>query len=196
MINFPKPIDPFKHVKAQKIEKIGQDEEKEKKNLIQRPVTKKLFIYLAFLKILSNTLKIFKNTKKAQKIEQTPIHQELQTIKSSLESLKEKDLCQDTDFMNHFAFTWMKFLKDYEDYSLISENITTLIKKFISEIYSYPKDSGFSLGYYISEFAGYKWIPFPYMEILRNLHLEHLKNPENSHLKKWTDFLDEMLSKV
>ncbi len=196
MIDYTNPIDPFEHVKIQKIEEIGKDEEKEKKALTQKPVTKKLFVYLTLLKIFSNSLKIFKNTKKPKEIDQTPIHQEIQTIKSSLEALKEKDLCQNTEFMNFFAFIWMKFLKDYDDYTLKSTEITSLIKKLISEINLYPKDTDFTLGYYISEFAGYKWIPFPYMEILQNLYLEYIKDPEKSHLKAWVDILDEILAKV
>ena len=113
-----------------------------------------------------------------------------------MEALKEKDLCQNTEFMNFFAFLWMKFLKDNEDYILKSDKITILIKKLISQINAYPKNTEFTLGYYISEFAGYKWIPFPYMEILRALHQEHIKDPENSHLKTWVDILDEILAMV
>lgn len=195
MVDFTNPIEPIEHVKIEKPKQIGDEEEEEKKILEKKPVTKKLFLYLTFLKILSNSLKIFKNAK-PKDFHQTPIHQEIQTIKNSLESLKEKDLCQDSEFMNFFAFIWMKFLKDHEDYILKSAEITTLIKKLISEINSYPKDTDFTLGYYISEFAGYKWIPVPYMEILRNLHLEYKKDPEKSHLKAWTTLLDQMLGKV
>jgi hypothetical protein len=196
MIDFTNPIDPLDHVKIERIKPIGSEEENEKKELAQKPVTKKLFLYLTFLKILSNSIKFFKNPKKPKEITETPLQQELQKIKSSLEALKENDLCQDTQFMNLFAFTWMKFLKDLEDYTLSNPAIASLIKKLISEINDYPKGSDFSLGYYISEFAGYKWIPFPYMEILRNLHLEYKKKPQNSNLQAWTDLLDEMLSKI
>jgi hypothetical protein len=194
MIDYPAPIDPFEHAKVQKIKEIGSEEKKTP--LLPKPVTKRLFIYLTFLQILSNALKFFKNNKKPKSIVKTPIHQELQTIKSSLEALMEKDLSQDTEFMNFFAFIWMKFLKDYSDYTLKNKDITNLIQKLITEINAYPEKSEFTLGYYISEFAGYKWIPFPYMEILRNLHLENKKDPQNSNLKKWIDLLNSMLEKI
>lgn len=195
MIDYTNPIDPFEHVKVQKTEAIGQDEEA-KTPLVQKPVIKKMFLYLALLKILSNLLKIFRSPQKPKELDQTPIHQEIQSLKSSLDALKEDDLCQNTQFMNFFAFIWMKLLKDYPNYFFKNAEITSLINKLIQETNSYPKNSDFTLGYYISEFAGYKWIPFPYMEILRNLHLEHKKDPENSHLTLWTDLLDKILSKV
>jgi len=78
-----------------------------------------------------------------------------------------------------------RVLRDYDYYVLRNEKATNLIKKIIDEINDYPKNSEFTLGYYISEFAGYSWVPFPYMEMLQNLHLEDKKDPINSHLSHW-----------
>lgn len=196
MVDYLNPIDPFEPVKIEKIESIGsEEEEEERKKLEQKPVTKKLFLYLTILKFITNSLKLFKNHA-PKELTQTPIQKEIQTIKASLEALKEKDLSRDTEFMNFFAFIWMKFLKDYSDYNLKNLEISSLIKKIISEINSYPQNTDFTLGYYISEFAGYKWIPFPYMEILKNLHDQHLQNHETSTLTKWTNIIEELLSKI
>ncbi|NGX32738.1 MAG: hypothetical protein K1060chlam4_00788, partial [Candidatus Anoxychlamydiales bacterium] len=93
-------------------------------------------------------------------------------------------------------FVWMKFLKDYDYYVLKNEKATNLIKKIIDEINEYPKNSEFTLGYYISEFAGYSWVPFPYMEMLQNLHLEDKKDPINSHLSHWISIIDELLKLI
>lgn len=191
MVDFPKPIDPFEHVRVAEV-KTATEEEKNKKPLVQKAVSKKLFIYFSFLKILSSFLnRLSKQIPKS--LDGTPLHKEIVTIKKSLLSLKEKNLCQDKDFLNHFAFIWMKFLKDYDYYVLKNEKATDLIKKIIDEVNEYPKNSEFSLGYYISEFAGYQWVPFPYMEMLQNLHLENKKDPINSHLSKWISIIDQLL---
>ena len=64
------------------------------------------------------------------------------------------------------------------------------------EINTYPKNSEFSLGFYLSEFAGYKWIPFPYINMLKDLHIEVQKKKENSHLSKWISTLNDLLEKI
>ncbi len=194
MIDFPKPIDPFEHVKIAKV-KSAPEKEKNKKPLVQKPVSKKLFVYFSFLKILSHLLNVF--TKKIPKdLKGTPLHKEILTIKKSLMSLQEKNLCQDPDFLNYFAFIWMKFFKDYDYYVLRNEKATNLIKELIDEINEYPKHAEFTLGYYISEFAGYSWVPFPYMEMLQNLHLEDKKDPIHSHLSRWICIIDELLKLI
>lgn len=194
MVDFPKPIDPFEHVKITEV-KQPTEERRRKKPLSLKPVSKKLFVYLAFLKILSNFLNPF--TKKTPRsLDGTPLHKEILTIKNSLQSLKEKNLCQDPQFLNYFAYIWMKFLKDYDYYVLKNEKATELIKKIINEVNIYPKNAEFSLGYYISEFAGYQWIPFPYMEMLQKLHLEDKQDPINSHLSHWISIIDELLELI
>lgn len=194
MIDFPKPVDPFEHVKIAEV-KTATEQEKNKKPLVQKPVSKKLFIYFSFLKILSNLLSKF--TKKLPKdLDGTPLHKEILTIKKSLKTLKETNLCQDSEFLNYFAFIWMKFLRDYDFYVLKNEKATKLIKKIIDEVNEYPKNSEFTLGYYISEFAGYQWVPFPYMEMLQNLHLEDQKDRVNSHLSRWISIIDELLELI
>ncbi|NGX49108.1 MAG: hypothetical protein K940chlam5_00704 [Candidatus Anoxychlamydiales bacterium] len=194
MVDFPKPIDPFEHVRIPEVKEATEERER-KKPLVQKPVSKKLFVYLSFLKILSNLLNAF-SKKSAKRLDGTPLHKEILTIKKSLSSLKEKNLCQDPEYLNYFAFVWMKFLRDYDYYVLKNEKATNLIKKIIDEINEYPKNSEFTLGYYISEFAGYSWVPFPYMEMLQNLHLEDKKDPINSHLSHWISIIDELLELI
>jgi len=191
MVDFPSPIDPYEHVKVQKIKETIEEKEK-KEPIIPKGVSKKLFLYFTFLKIVSNFLSPFRK-KSIKSIDGTPLHKEILTIRSSLNSLKEKNLCQDLEFLNYFAFIWLKFLKDYDYYVLKNAEATKLIQKLVDEINIYPKNSEFSLGYYISEFAGYQWIPFPYMEMLQNLHLENTEDPENSHLSKWIEIIDKLL---
>ncbi|MFA6118348.1 MAG: hypothetical protein WCT85_03680 [Parachlamydiales bacterium] len=195
MVDSTGPIDPFSHLKVEKIEEIAEEEKKDK-FFKPQPVDKKLFLYLSFLNLLSSTLSFVNKKKKHTPLNKTPIYQELLNIKSALESLKEKDLSQDPQFLNFFAFTWIKFFNDYKQYSISDEKINNLLKDLIQNIYSYPQDSGFTLGYYISELAGSKWVPFPYIEMLKNLYVEDKKNAQSSHLKKWIELLEDILANV
>ena len=187
------PINPIDKVR---IESVKDKPEEQKQKLEALRVEKKLFLYLAFLNVLKNTFKAFNYNPEAKEGNLSPLKKELQTIKASFEALKVKDLSQDTNFLNYLAFTWLKFFKDFDFYPIKEKEITTLIKNFINEINSFPKENEFSLGYYLSEFAGYKWIPFPYMEILQNLHFEYQKNKENSQLEKWVNILQEAIDKA
>ena len=187
------PINPIDKVR---IESVKDKPEEQKQKLEALRVEKKLFLYLAFLNVLKNTFKVFNYIPEAKEGNLSPLKKELQTIKASFEALKVKDLSQDPNFLNYLAFTWLKFFKDFDFYPIKEKEITTLIKNFINEINSFPKENEFSLGYYLSEFAGYKWIPFPYMEILQNLHFEYQKNKENSQLEKWVNLLQEAIDKA
>ena len=92
MIDFTNPIDPFEHVKIQKTQAIGEDEEKTQKKLLQKPVSKKIFIYLTLLKILSNSLKLFRNTKKKQRSRTNPYSSRNSIYKIFFGSFKRKRL--------------------------------------------------------------------------------------------------------
>ena len=143
MVDFPSPIDPFEHVRVQKIKETIEEKEK-REPIIPKGVSKKLFIYFTFLKIVSNILAPFRQ-KTIKSIDGTPLHKEIVTIRSSLNSLKEKNLCQDMEFLNYFAFIWLKFLKDYDYYVLKNAEATKLIQKLVDEINIYPKNAEFSL---------------------------------------------------
>jgi hypothetical protein len=68
------------------------------------------------------------------------------------------------------------------------------MRSLIDAIQHYPERQQHSLGYYLSEYAGQKWLPFPYMEMIQKIHAEHLKNPTESALAQWTHRIDRLLS--
>ncbi len=185
------PIDPFEHVRVERVEE-KHAENKKKQKLVPKQVSKKLFLYLTFIKLLKDTINTFTSNHKKHRINDTPLKKEILTFKAALNSLKAKDLSQDSKFLNYFAFIWLKLLKNLEIYSIEPEKLENEIKAFIHLLQIYPQSSEFSLGYYLSEFAGFKWVPFPYMEMLQKLHFEHKKDPDNSTLQKWTDILDKI----
>ena len=70
------------------------------------------------------------------------------------------------------------------------------LKILMQKIQHYPEYEEHTFGYYLTEYAGQKWIPFPYMEMVQKIHSEHMKNPKGSALTEWTNLIDELLSKI
>ena len=70
-----------------------------------------------------------------------------------------------------------------------SRELTSLIQ----EIQAYPQGAKYSLGYYLSEYAGKAWFPFPYIELLETLHQGSLDDPKKSPLLKWLLLLERLL---
>lgn len=68
------------------------------------------------------------------------------------------------------------------------------IKFFISQVDHFPLEADHTLGYYFMEYAGKKWIPFPFMELLQRLHEEYQSNPSQSILYHWITLLNEILT--
>ncbi|NGX56842.1 MAG: hypothetical protein K1060chlam5_01088 [Candidatus Anoxychlamydiales bacterium] len=192
MVNYPGPIDPFERKKVSGVEEKQSKEESKK--LKPKAVSKKIFLYLSFLSMVSKLLNYFTlNNNKSKYLEKTTFLKDLTALKKILENLSKKDLSQDGEFLNYFAYIWIKFLKDFENLDIENNEIKNKIKTFITSLETYPLNQEYNLGYYLSNLAGYKWVPFPYMEILKKIHFEHLKNPKNSFLNKRIKELNELI---
>ena len=87
--------------------------------------------------------------------------------------------------MKNLSFCWRGFLNHFIPVALNKHPVVLQIRSFFDELHSFPDPQHFSLGYYLSEYAGEKWIPFPYMEMLRKLHQEYQTNAASSSLEKW-----------
>src|SRR5439155_17982387 len=120
---------------------------------------------------------------------------DLEQIQAAFERLKTVDFSQDVSYLNYLSEVWHRFL---DDAAKIKKDAPFFAKteEFIEIMQEYPQSEEHSLGYYLAEFAGSEWLPFPFMEILAKLHLEHASNPENSNLRKWTDLLTILIEKI
>jgi hypothetical protein len=186
------PIDPSK-----KVERIGEDKQgREKKSSEQfRPSSKSLWSLCYFTyKELSSFLPHSSNQASIVLIKES-----LKGLQKNFQMLTEQDLSQNTIFLAHLSSCWNRFLDSFIPFSLIQDPLIMQTHNFIQEIKTYPKGAEYSLGYYLSEFAGQSWIPFPYMEILKKLydlsqeHSEETPTLENNPLKKWILDIESLL---
>ncbi len=114
----------------------------------------------------------------------------LNTLKSFLDLLKAEDRSQDVHFLNDLSKSWNQAL---EESLAFKEEASLIFKIFVKKILHYPENQVHTFGYYLTEYAGQKWIPFPYMELVQKLHREHEKSPSTSSLTEWTRLLEDAI---
>jgi hypothetical protein len=120
------------------------------------------------------------------------LREHLKKFSSVLLELKRKDLSQDPSFLLDLSHEWNRFLDSFSPLHLSKTPQEKELQKFFSEIQEYPQGERYSLGYYLSEAAGEKWIPFPFINLLHLLYEEHQKNPQNSQLRRWETSLQNI----
>lgn len=110
--------------------------------------------------------------------------------------LQIQDHSQNIEYAKNLSSTWHSIIDYYIPTTLDrlpSKEAKQSINQFIGEVRKYPKDSDHSLGYYLTNYAGEHWLPFPFMKILRKLHEDHVTAPTHSFLSKWTKDLTKII---
>lgn len=114
----------------------------------------------------------------------------LKKLKAALLLLQKEDRSQDLAFLNDLSEHWNRALQESLAYP---PHTNVIFKIFVDKILHYPAYQTHTFGYYLTEHAGQKWIPFPYMELMQKIHQEHQKNPTASALLEWVRLLDDTL---
>lgn len=122
---------------------------------------------------------------------ETEVRKNLLLLRNAFEALKQGDRSQDIRFLNELARVWNQSLED--SFSYEPGRASERFKELVHRILHYPENQAHTLGYYLTEYAGQKWVPFPYMELIQKIHSEYEKNPPSSPLTEWTLLLDDVL---
>lgn len=190
----PHPPDPYERYRVEEIQKDKQ----EKAGWDRKPQIpeKESGIGAHLLSMLRKFVDWFQGArKKLPASEAENIKKHLAVFKEILEILKEEDRSQETFFLNNFANTWHLLLDD----ALQLRKTAPLADRylsFIQDVESYPEKTEHSLGYYLMEYKGQRWLPFPFMELVQKLHLDHKKNPKESKLTSWTTQIDSLIAEL
>lgn len=191
------PQDPYDKYRVERIEadKKTKDEEKKKeeKPAPGNPMAASAYLLLLFHRFLD----LFEDTseKGIASTAEKEVRDNLILVKEALEILKKEDRSQDAIFLNGLSELWHKALQDIMRFRRETP-LARQFKSLIKDIDSYPENQEFSLGYYLTEYAGQKWLPFPYMELVMKIHADHEKNPESSVLTEWTTLIDSLVKKM
>ncbi len=120
------------------------------------------------------------------------IQKHLLRMRSILDTLKREDRSQDSPFLNEFSHIWHALMDDADNFKKTTA-WTHHFRSFLKAIQHYPEGQEHTLGYYLTEYAGKTWLPFPYMEMIAKIYREHQKVPIESTLELWTKRIDELL---
>ena len=200
MDEFLKPIMPLGREDKEKvivdrieaIKAIGKEEQKEKINKL-----KKKELVLHCIPVLLNEA-IQKATINAplasrKKIKNDPIETLLITFKELLQELTIKDQSKNVHFCDSLTSTWNSLIEQTELLSLgriQSGYSIQMVERFIQSINTFPRSEEHSFGYYLSEFAGNEWLPFPFLELIKKLHIGYLQNEKSSELALWINLIN------
>lgn len=169
-----RPKDPYEGYKAEGIEdRHSKDQPEEEKT----PPSKLAAIAAFILRMLQKIVYIFTQNalKRIPSSSQKKTRENLILFKGCLEILMMEDRSQDIQFLNRMSQLRNAFPPN---------------QPILSELKKYPPNQQHSLDYYLSEYSNQNWIPFPYMDLIRQLHQDHLKDPTHSLLQKWVDEID------
>ncbi len=157
-----------------------------------RLLTPFIFLLHTFLKCTGKT----KEEKQKVALSTDQLGIDVLEILDILHLLKDHDQSENAQFSQYFSEIWQRLTDHYLlIISVKGESSLDLapLEQFIDSVNSYPLTSEHSLGFYLSEYAGKNWLPFPFMEILKETHTDFMINRNASYLEKWTTYLTHSL---
>ncbi len=185
-----KPPDPYDY-RVEEIQKNRDEKEKEK------PPSERPFLAAFIIHVLKKFFELFEKSRdeKPMAYAETDVREYLAQMRDLFESLKMEDHSQDASFLQRLSQVWMLLLDGVMQFSRRAV-FAVRMQELIQSVQEYPEGQEHSLGYYLTEYAGQKWMPFPYMEIIRSLWADYQEHLEASRLSQWCRDLDEMINSL
>ena len=186
------PPDPFDKLRIERIEEEERTKGERPKNGDEGPPKEQLAIAAFLLQMLRKAIDALLEKSSPSQREEKGVKENLVLLKTSFETLKREDRSQDAPFLGQLSKIWRHSLEDSIHFK--SEEVASKFKLLVKKIQHYPNNERYTFGYYLAENSAQKWVPFPYMELIRIIHMEYRKNPASSPLAEWTLLLDEIIS--
>lgn len=190
------PRDPYENYRVEPVEAEKKTKEDEGRKPSEEEIPKKNISIAAQILLLYRRILDFFEGRQEKGITITSektIREHLLGLKACLDLLKTEDRSQDSEFLKVLSKFWDQCIEDALQFKR-DTSIALLYKSLIQKIQSYPPTQIHTLGYYLTEHAGQKWIPFPFMEMIHKVHMEHQKSPANSALAEWTQNIQSLLN--
>lgn len=115
----------------------------------------------------------------------------LASLKKSLDDLYKWDHSQNIDFVQRLTDSWNDLIHVLSNIKWAERKdavVISAMSALMAAIGSYPLGEEHSLGFYLSRFAGEKWLPFPFIELLSSLHTN------KKLLQEWICMIDALVS--
>ncbi len=188
-----KPKDPYENYRVEKIEAERFDPKRSSAPSSKKQREKTFFQNAFFLFFTKMFRSLFPPKKPSVDLLMESKIENLQKLLACFQKMKREETYEDSSLLQNFSFLWRQFLEDvpyFKKFPILYEKLTS----FIEQVHLFPKEEEHPLGYYLSEYTGEKWLPFPFIALLQKLHQEYVKNPEGSHLENWSSQVRDFLS--
>lgn len=189
--------DPLKRIdQIKEIERLRLDEERGRRGLPPEPSDGEKPGFSAFMLLLMDKVCDFVKQsvgKGLSSASESGMRESLLLFKAALETMMKEDRSQDAPFLKRVSQLWHKILE--QRLNLRSSNpLGKQLSVLIKEIETHPENEEHTFGYYLDEYAGLEWLPFPYMELILKLHRQHEADPSSSLLARWAALIGEILN--
>lgn len=191
MDDFKKPIYPMKGPLEEpiRVEPIGKDKKVKDEQYTSNSTDEKKklpAIFAATLSILKNVTKVFSSKKQTSSLSayEKLLINSLTEFKKAIISIEERDVSIDASYAQNLSELFYQITTLHSQ--IVGSHLGTKInlakmQRFFQLVHSYPENER-SLAFYLQEFAGKDWLPFPFIEMLKNLHKEYSLHKETSTL--------------
>ncbi len=117
---------------------------------------------------------------------------------SKFEVLMEHNESQNYQFVQSMSDLWHQIIQYINDADLLMQPPKHVdpLKSVMKQIFQFPHKADHSFGYYLSEYAGTKWLPFPFMDLMNKLHEDAIMHGSKSILADWSRSLNLILESL
>ena len=171
------------------------EEEGEKKKFVELPLYRKIVSYLyAFINGQLQDLKDEIELNLTVFVSDSVI-QHIRNLRALFRHLQEEDISQSLDYALKLSKSWHGIISYHQlaTSKEVREEAYKKISKLVDLFNRYPTADEHALGHYLSNYAGENWLPFPFMNILRDLHEEHITSGDKSNLAKLIKLLTNII---
>ena len=201
MTFFPEPLKPSEGRKDDelRVERIEADKQGGENQEWDTPSPNKPnAVYSAFLVMIDKLSTFFGREKERapESLSEDSLANGIQSLKGLFQILMTLDQSSNSKFSNELSETWLQLSQDLQVFSRTKQKALVDIEKLrslVTDIDHYPPNEDHKLGYYLSSFAGEKWLPVPFQEILKHLYTDHQINKQHSTLTRWVDIINDLL---
>lgn len=193
--NTPKDFNPG-DPEYLRVEAVGKDKHPEEPPTpINLPLKAEILLSSNIVNGLINQINFFLEHQESHETP-TDIQTILKRFKNLLELLRVENKSEDYHFAQNLSDLWHAI-------KMHTANLLPLKKRppyvesldlLVQKINLFPKQSDHSLGYYLSQYAGEKWLLFPFIDILNSLHEEAILKKSNDTLYDWSLAIEAILS--
>ena len=181
------------------IDRIEKDRKEKEKYKQLTPKDEQKILHATFFSYLKKIFDTFSPSKElaGKVVDQQKIIAHLKTFKSLLSKLQKTDLSKSIEYAIELSACWCQLLEGFDTIEIMerknAKNVA-LFRKMMDTVKNHPEASEHRFGFYLVQHAGKDWLPFPFIEILKDLHDE--QDAKTSTLHSWNHLIDEVITEL